>query len=455
MANVTDPGRTARALQDPALKETLQRLRRTDNVTNLYYLARVYAYLALVIGTTIGFYHYQRAAGLSWWDLPVTLLAIVLVGAGQHQLAGLAHEAAHHILLRHRYLNDLVSDWLCLFPLFSSTHHYRLQHLAHHQFVNDPDLDPDVAQLRQSGHWLSFPLERGRALLALVKQARPLGLVRFMLTRSRFSSMAQEGNPYARKDGPRPRFAVRLGIAYLLGLVGLLTALTYHGDPLLLAVVPAVCGVAVVMLYLLLPERMYQQVRLRPVIGIRYVSAGRLAFLTLLFTALAWITHVTGEWAALDFLLLWVVPLFTSFSFFMILRQLVQHGNGGRGWLTNTRVFLVHRLIRFSVFPVGQDYHLPHHLFATVPHYRLPELHKALLGYPEYREQAVVVHGYFLPPHPTVLDVLAPDYAPPADVPAHIDDTVLEGETIVPETSGGGHGLRGPKRVQPGGQIRK
>jgi fatty acid desaturase len=409
----------------------LQCLRRTDNVTNLFYLARAYAFLALVIGGTVWFYHDQRAAGLSWWwDVPVTLLAIVLVGVGQHQLTGLAHEAAHHTLLRHRYLNDLVSDWLCLFPLFSSTHHYRLQHLAHHQFVNDPDLDPDVAQLRESGHWLSFPLEPGEALWSLLKQLWPPRLMRFILIRSRYSSMAQEGNPYARKGGPRPRLAVRLGIVYILGLAALLTALTLHGDPFLLGVVPAVCGVAVATFYLLLPERFYQQVRLRPVISVRHLSAGRLAFVTLLFTALAWLTYLTGEWAALDFVLLWVVPLFTSFSFLMILRQIVQHGNGGRGWLTNTRVFLVHRLIRFAVFPVGQDFHLPHHLFSTVPHYRLKELHEALLAYPEYREQAVVVHGYFLPPHPTVLDVLGPDCAPPESVPAHIDETVLEGEQI-------------------------
>ena len=55
-----------------------------------------------------------------------------------------------------------VSDLLCMFPLFASIYHYRLQHLAHHQFVNDPDRDPDVSQLRTSGHWLGFPLGRER-----------------------------------------------------------------------------------------------------------------------------------------------------------------------------------------------------------------------------------------------------------------------------------------------------
>src|SRR5262249_20762739 len=87
--------------------------------------------------------------------------------------------------------------------------------------------------------------------------------------------------------------------------------------------------------------------------------------------------------------------------------------------------------IRFSVFPIGQDYHLPHHLFATVPHYRLRQLHETLLECADYRAQAVVVEGYFLPPHrpaerPTVLDVLGPAYAPRDRSDAYIDNTVLD-----------------------------
>jgi hypothetical protein len=115
----------------------------------------------------------------------------------------------------------------------------------------------------------------------------------------------------------------------------------------------------------------------------------------------------------------------------MILRQWVQHGNGDRGWLTNTRIFFVNRFIHFSVFPLGQDYHLPHHVYATVPHYRLARLHQFLLEYPEYREQAVEVHGYFISPehpqiHPTVLDVLGAEYAANEFRGVHIDNTVLE-----------------------------
>jgi fatty acid desaturase len=432
MASVVCPGPNVKSLKDAALKERLQQLRSTDNYTNFYYLARCYLYLFAVLGGAIWFYHYQAAAGLAFaWNVPVTLLAIVLIGAGQHQLTGLTHEAAHHILFRNRYLNELVSDWFCSFPLFSSTHAYRLQHLAHHQFVNDPIRDPDVSQLQGSGHWLSFPLARGEFLRVLLKQLWVPNLVRYMRIRATYNAVPSANNPYQRRNCKPSRIPVRAGIGYIVGLAALLALLVRHGDPVLLAVLPAVCWTGIVLFYALIPQRLYFQTRVHADISARVMTMMRMTYITLIFSGLAWATLLTGEWAALYYILLWIVPIFTSFSFFMLLRQLVQHGNGGRGWLTNTRVFFVHRLINFAVFPIGQDYHLPHHLFATVPHYRLKALHELLLGYPEYRAQAVIVEGYFLPrhrppTHPTVVDVLGPAYAP-ATGEVYIDDTVLEG----------------------------
>ena len=183
--------------------------------------------------------------------------------------------------------------------------------------------------------------------------------------------------------------------------------------------------------FALLPATKFMQSRVHSVIATRWLSILRIGYITAVFCAIAWIQVLTGQWAVLYYFLLWVVPLFTSFSFFMILRQLVQHGNGDRGWLTNTRVFFVNRFINFAVFPMGQEYHLPHHLYSTVPHFRLKKLHEVLLDYPEYRAEALEVHGYFLPPHrppthPTVLDVLGPDYAAKEFHGVHIDNTVLD-----------------------------
>jgi fatty acid desaturase len=417
-------------LADPRIKERLQALRVTDNFTNLFYFLRTYLYLTLVIGGAL----YALNEWPWWLSVPITIVAIVLIGAGQHQLTGLAHEASHHILFRNRFWNDLVSDWLCMFPLFSSTQHYRLQHIAHHQFVNDPDRDPDVSQLQTSGHWLHFPIDRQTFLRTLVKQLWLPNLFRFMRIRAAYNAIPTDKNPYLKKGWKPNRTAVRVGIVYMLALIGVLAWCVYDDNPLLLAIVPAVLYAAMMVFYTIIPDSMYHQSRVHPVISMRSMTLMRITYISLLFNGLAWLSLYVTPYAAPLYLLLWAVPIFTSFSFFMILRQLVQHGNGDRGWLTNTRVFFVNRLINFAVFPMGQDYHLPHHLFASVPHYRLKELHELLSQCAEYREQAVVVEGYFLPyekppTKPTVIDVLGPTYHHRAD-DIYIDNDVLEGEQV-------------------------
>jgi fatty acid desaturase len=422
-------------LSDPALKAELQRLRRTDNLTNWYYIARTYLYLAVVIGAAVWFFEYVRLNDLSWlWAVPVALVAVVLVGAGQHQLTGLAHEGSHHILFRHRLLNDLASDWFCMFPIFGATHLYRLQHLAHHQFVNDPDRDPDVSQLRTSGHWLDFPVGKRQFLLTLLKQLWVPNLIRFMRVRAAYNATGTDANPYIPKGFKPNKTAVRIGVLYLLATVGALTALYYHGDPVLLVAAPLAMWAAICLVFWKLPADKFNQSRLHPVVPLRYMTMLRLGQATLVFTLLANVTFYTGAPAGVYYAVLWVVPIFTSFAFWMILRQIVQHGNADRSWLTNTRTFFVGRLIRFAVFPMGQEYNLPHHMYATVPHYRLKELHAFLMRYPEYAEQAVVVEGYFVPPRspkerPTVLDVLGPEYAARGgDI--HLDHSVLDDDVV-------------------------
>src|SRR6202008_4214152 len=122
------------------------------------------------------------------------------------------------------------------------------------------------------------------------------------------------------------------------------------------------------------------------------------SFNTLVACAIAWATVLTGMPWWLFYVVLWLVALGTSFAFFMVLRQIVQHGNADQERFTNTRVFLVNPLISMAVFPIGNDFHLPHHLFPMVPHYNLRRLHALLQEIPEYRDNATLVKGYFLSP---------------------------------------------------------
>jgi fatty acid desaturase len=105
--------------------------------------------------------------------------------------------------------------------------------------------------------------------------------------------------------------------------------------------------------------------------------------------------------------LLWIVPLGTSFTFFMFLRDIYQHSNADDGRLTNSRVFFTDFFTRWAVFVYGQDMHIPHHLFPAVPHYRLERLHELLKKeHDAYRSQVVETHGTFHDNHgrATILD---------------------------------------------------
>lgn len=432
---MANPVESPKSLNDPIIKARVKDLSGADNVTNIWFLARTWVYFIAVIGATISFFEFRESWGLGWWwNVPVVLLAVILVGAGQHQLTGLAHEASHHTLFKNRKWNDYLSDWLCMFPMFSTTHHYRLQHIAHHQFTNDPDRDPDVSQLKSSGHWLNFPISKSAFLWTLLKQLWLPNLIRYIRIRAVYSSLGTDKNPYSKSERNPSMINKLVGIGYLIVLTVSLWGLVSWGSWPALVAVPMLLGAGVITYFALAPEASFSASRLKPVYSIRTMTIMRMLFLTMVFSAIAWIGRATHRPVAGWLLLLWVVPIFTSFSFFMILRQLVQHGNADRGWLTNTRTFLVNPLIRFAVFPLGQDYHLPHHMFASVPHYRLKELHEALMTCDEYRTNATVVEGYFTSPidpprNPTVLDIVGPNYAC-RSTEIHLDHSVLDHEDV-------------------------
>ena len=89
----------------------------------------------------------------------------------------------------------------------------------------------------------------------------------------------------------------------------------------------------------------------------------RMSHITLVFSALAWLTYWTDQPWGLYYLVLWVVPLLTTFAFLMIVREGIQHGGLGQERFIHTRLFEGSPLVRFAVFPLGMDYHLPHHCF--------------------------------------------------------------------------------------------
>ncbi len=91
--------------------------------------------------------------------VPLAALGGFLVATSQHRLSGLAHDASHFTLFKNKLANERVSDLLLMFPLVAMTERYRAAHLGHHQFVNDPERDPDLIRLN-AREPLLFPVSK-------------------------------------------------------------------------------------------------------------------------------------------------------------------------------------------------------------------------------------------------------------------------------------------------------
>lgn len=409
------------------LNALIHPLRYLDNHTNLVYLAIDYLTLLAVMGGAISFFHYRASWGIAWyWTIPVGALAVAMIGACQHRLAGLGHEGAHYILLKNRVLNELVSDWFCMFPLFATTEQYRQIHLGHHEYANDWERDPELLNLGETRMMDRFPMTRAQFFFNFgIRLFWPPTLVRYMWDNIYVTALGKGVHPYMMPHGgPQTgllryvRLTTVLGLAYILAMVSTLGLLAHHGGPISLTLVPlAFLAVAALVIWRL-PADWFFSSRLRPVYSNKITSFLRLTWITCLQLGLSWSTWATGfEWGVY-FWLFWMLPLFTAFPYLMLIRDLFQHANADDGRLTNSRVAFCNPILRWAMFIYGQDIHLTHHLYPAVPHYNLPKLHQLMMqNCDEYAERVVECEGtlWNRSGRPTLLDVIeaSPDEQAP------------------------------------------
>lgn len=412
--SVSEVARTS--FDDVALQRRIMQLRRPDNVTNLLYLAREYACLILIIGGAVVFAESRAGWGLSWWwNVPTFALAIILVGALQHRLAGLGHESSHYTFVKNRFLNDLIPDLFCMFPILTSVHFYRVFHMAHHQHTNDPEKDPDLLNLGRGKRAFEFPMTRERfiALVYFCMIVAPIRFAEYQFAYMTVNTMGKGRSIYNGTAKGRgidlylPRVSTALGVAYVLAINALFLYLTSTGRPGWIAPAALLAGVLGTIGAYALPDRMVFQSPFRQAYSTRFAGSARLWFFTVVLATLALARWGSDGRSPAYVVLLWLVPILTTFPFFMLLRDVYQHSNADAGRLTNSRVFFVDPFTRWAVFIYGQDMHIPHHLFPTVPHYRLAELHELLkTQHDAYGNQVVECHGTFVGDHdhPTILD---------------------------------------------------
>jgi fatty acid desaturase len=83
-----------------------------------------------------------------------------------------------------------------------------------------------------------------------------------------------------------------------------------------------------------------------------------------------------------EYLVLWVLPLVTVVQAILRLRAIAEHGatTDFSSPLTAARTNVAPAWLEWLIFPHHVNYHIEHHLYASVPHYNLPALHREMAG---------------------------------------------------------------------------
>ncbi|MFU3620602.1 fatty acid desaturase [Pseudomonas paraeruginosa] len=311
-------GAAVRQERSPATRRKLTQLFSRDEIRMLTRRSDLMGFAA--VGFTWGVIALAFAA-MAWASgqapalaVPVFLLAIALIAGRQLALAILMHDASHGTLFRHRWLNEVFADWVCARPIWNDLKKYRSHHLAHHARTGQAD-DPDLSLVAP------FPTTRASLARKLLRDLSGLTGVKFFIG----------------------RFLMDAG--YLRWTVA------------------------------------NERVRL-PADGQTFASRGLLflrnATPTLITNALLFGLLWTAGHAWLY--LAWVVAYMTPFAAFVRIRSMAEHActeNVADNFL-NTRTTRAGWIARATVAPINVNYHIEHHVMASVPYFRLPLMHRML-----------------------------------------------------------------------------
>lgn len=154
-----------------------------------------------------------------WFHPLLYLLSVMFIGARQHALAVIGHDATHYRLLPGRAVNDWAGNLLCLWPVFISVEGFRLFHVPHHRHTNlEGDGNRELWHTHRDGALVEdwqYPKSRAGLGLVLVKRGLVItGL--WWMTRGLLSSIVVRERPAVIVV----RYAYFAGVAAALTVTG-------------------------------------------------------------------------------------------------------------------------------------------------------------------------------------------------------------------------------------------
>jgi fatty acid desaturase len=167
-----------------------------------------------------------------FWHPVVYVIGVVFIGARQHALIIMGHDASHYRYLPKRWQNELFANLFLMWPVFASVEAFRKFHSTHHQYTNLPQdgnrhiwYTHDAAG-ELAADWV-FPKTRAGLALLLLRRALFLTGI-FWIVRGLVGSSLI----------PSSHWMVAARIAFYLSVVGALTIFSAWYAFLLYWIVP-------------------------------------------------------------------------------------------------------------------------------------------------------------------------------------------------------------------------
>jgi fatty acid desaturase len=90
----------------------------------------------------------------------------------------------------------------------------------------------------------------------------------------------------------------------------------------------------------------------------------------------------------------WLLPSLTALLALLYLREISEHFGLPREGCAPSRTMLLGRLERWLIAPYHVHYHAEHHVYPSIPAFRLPELHRLMSRQPGFTDHTVFTRGY-------------------------------------------------------------
>jgi fatty acid desaturase len=262
--------------------------------------------------------------------IPAFVLGLSVIAGRQLCLAILMHDASHGTLFKTKWLNDVFADWVCARPIWNDLQKYKVHHFVHHTKTGTAE-DTDISLVAQ------LPCSRASLARKFARDLAGITGAKFFLGRLLM-------------DMGYIRWTVANDVQWL----------PKDG--------------------MTLPQRL--RLLARNVAPTLLVNG--------LMFAVMWAAG--HPWL----IAMWVLAYMTPFTFFLRIRSMAEHActEPSTDMFRNTRSTRAGWLARATVAPIHVNYHIEHHVMASVPYFRLPRMHRLL------RERNAV------PAAPGYLDVL-------------------------------------------------